>query len=398
MMELFQIRLIRGDIKQNQIDGYLEKINLHMGKYYLVFAINIKSQNGFEEYDEAKQDAIRIDVVENMPDTILAGLMMPPICYARTILCSITADDKAVLENNLLHEYEMLDEYIYGKYGFRISIGVSSIMEELTRFTYGYHECITALKNNDVLNQKNQEEHHEIMFYTDAMLSDTGYMYDKILERELREAIDLGEKEKAFSLIDDFINSLVEHNVVHNEACLSLHRILILCILVAYEAGLQMSKVFNQELADIFSQFNQMYDLNKIRAFLKYKIVDVIIAKLDEYRTSKSTEIMAEIKKLVDESNGDITLTECAEKLGYHPTYIWRIMKVEKNTTFSNYVGEYKLEEAKRLLMETDYSIADISAQLKYTNAQNFIRFFNKLEGVTPGKYRQMYKQNKMQE
>jgi AraC-like DNA-binding protein len=71
-------------------------------------------------------------------------------------------------------------------------------------------------------------------------------------------------------------------------------------------------------------------------------------------------------------------------------------MKVEKNTTFSNYVGEHKLEEAKRLLLETDLTVLEIASKLSYTNSQNFIRFFSKLEGVTPGKYRQAYKkQNK---
>jgi YesN/AraC family two-component response regulator len=396
MMELFQIRLIRGDIKEEQINNYLDKLNLKFDQFYMVMSINIKSQNGIEAYDEAKQDAIRIDVVDNLPEPILAELIMPPVCNARTILCALTADDKDLLEEKILLMYDMLDQYVYHKYGFRISIGVSSIYEDVSRFAYAYQESIAALKNNDVFNQKNLEEHHEIMFYSDVTISENGYTYEKILERELREAIDLGDREKAFSLIDTFIDALIQHNVVHHEVCLSLHRILISSILVAYDAGLQVNKVFKEELSTIFSKYNQMYDMNKIRSFLKYQIIESIIVKLEEYRTSKSTEIMIEIQKKIDNSNGDITLTECAEQLGYHPTYIWRVMKVEKNTTFSNYVGEHKLEEAKRLLLETDLTVLEIASKLSYTNSQNFIRFFSKLEGVTPGKYRQAYKkQNK---
>ena len=36
-------------------------------------------------------------------------------------------------------------------------------------------------------------------------------------------------------------------------------------------------------------------------------------------------------------------------------------------------------------------SVADIATQLNYTNAQNFIRFFSKGTGVTPGKFRKLY-------
>lgn len=389
MMELFQIRLIHGEIKEEQLNNYLDKFNLKLGPYYIVMSINIKSQNGIEVYDEAKQDAVRIDVVETLPEEILSNLIMPPVCNARTILCGITADDKSLLEEKVLLVYEMLDEHTFNKYGFRISIGVSTIFEEFSRFAYAYQESIAALKNNDVFNQKNIEEHHEIMFYSDVTISESGYTYEKILERELREAIDLGEKEKAFAIIDKFIDSLIEHNVLHNEVSLSLQRILISSILVAYDAGLQVNKVFDEELASIFYKYNQIYDMNKVRSFLKYQIIESIIFKLEEFRTSKSTEIMAEIQKIIDKSNGDITLTECAEQLGYHPTYIWRVMKIEKNTTFSNYVGEYKLEEAKRLLIETDLTVLEIASKLSYTNSQNFIRFFSKLEGLTPGKYRQ---------
>ena len=37
-----------------------------------------------------------------------------------------------------------------------------------------------------------------------------------------------------------------------------------------------------------------------------------------------------------------------------------------------------------------DY-ITEIAEQLNYTNAQNFIRFFSKSTGVTPGKFRKLY-------
>ncbi|MCD8379994.1 MAG: helix-turn-helix transcriptional regulator [Lachnospiraceae bacterium] len=52
---------------------------------------------------------------------------------------------------------------------------------------------------------------------------------------------------------------------------------------------------------------------------------------------------------------------------------------------------EYKLDEAKRLLSQTNLTVAEIAARLGYNNAQNFIRFFSKMTGVTPGKFRKLY-------
>ena len=67
-------------------------------------------------------------------------------------------------------------------------------------------------------------------------------------------------------------------------------------------------------------------------------------------------------------------------------------MKNELGITFTEYVAQYKIERAKELLTQTDMSVAAIAEHLKYTNAQNFIRFFSKMTDVTPGKYRQEFK------
>ncbi|MDE7043775.1 MAG: helix-turn-helix transcriptional regulator [Acetatifactor sp.] len=66
-------------------------------------------------------------------------------------------------------------------------------------------------------------------------------------------------------------------------------------------------------------------------------------------------------------------------------------LKTERGKTFSDFLEEYKLEEAKRLLLNTNMTVAEIASTLNYTNAQNFIRFFSKSTGMTPGKFRKLY-------
>ena len=68
-------------------------------------------------------------------------------------------------------------------------------------------------------------------------------------------------------------------------------------------------------------------------------------------------------------------------------------LKEEKDMTFTEYVEKYKIKMAKKLLTETNMTVGAISEKLNYTNAQNFIRFFNKMEGMTPGKFRQSLKE-----
>ncbi|BCJ96200.1 putative HTH-type transcriptional regulator YtdP [Anaerocolumna cellulosilytica] len=393
LMELFQLHLICGDIKEEQIHSYMEKLNLSIGRYFMVMSINLKSQSSEEAYDEARQDALRIDTIDNMPDKITGNFIMPPVCNARTITCAVTADDKKELDEKIMNSFSELDIFVRNKYNLHISMGISSAYEDIKEFRYAYQESIEALKGNEIFSRsKDYEVHNDLMFYSDFTTEESGFTYDRMLERELKEAVDTGEKEKAFELVDVFLDSLKTNNVRNNEMSLSLQRCMIAIILVAIDAGLRVNKIFDNDLSNILLRFNQIYDMDKISGFLKYEVIVPIIANLEEFRTSKSSEIMKDIQELIESTKGDVTLTECAEKLNYHPTYIWKVMKVEKNTTFSNYVSEYRLEEAKKLLVQTNMTVSEIASQLRYTNSQNFIRFFNKLEGKTPGKYRQEYK------
>lgn len=70
-------------------------------------------------------------------------------------------------------------------------------------------------------------------------------------------------------------------------------------------------------------------------------------------------------------------------------------MKKEMGVTFSEYLSQYRLKIAKQWLEETDMTIAEIATRLRYNNAQNFIRYFKKLEGITPGRYRKKVRSKK---
>ena len=75
--------------------------------------------------------------------------------------------------------------------------------------------------------------------------------------------------------------------------------------------------------------------------------------------------------------------------------YIWKVLKNERNTNFTDLVASQKLEMAKELLLTTDMSVAQVADTLHYSNVQNFIRFFSREVGMTPGKYKKEYQTGK---
>lgn len=396
VLELLQIRLLHGEIKENQLEAVLQKFSIEKKKYFVAIAVSIKSQNNQEIYDEARQDAVRIDVVETMPDFIKEKMMLPPVFNVKAIFCTVTDDDKTILNDKVDGIYHDLDNFVSEKYQFHINFGVSLEKTDMARYRIAYHECLEALKTNSTLQDKNAYmENSSIMFYSDIGTKREVSYYNRILERELQEAVDTGENEKAFEAIDKFIDGLIKDNVSVGESALLLQRFMMAIIMVATDAGLSTGQIFKKNVSSVINGLSQLYDIEKVRAYMKYQVAEPVIRELNNFRASKSSEIIHDIERLVEEKEGDITLTECAEHLNYHPTYIWKVMKMEKNKTFSDYISEYRVSRAKALLLETDLTVSEIATKMNYTNSQNFIRFFSKMEGgITPGKYRQMHKKS----
>ena len=332
-----------------------------------------------------------MDVVANIPESIQERLLFPVIDNARAIIMVLGHDDINKLDGEIIEIHRLLSTFVREKYDYTINSGISKIFNNLEEFHIAYSEGIEALKNSAIYESAESEEieSDHISFYSDIALSKQGnYSYEQILERRMKEVVDNCDKEAAYEILDEFLESVNGKGFTNNERYFSLHRMMIAIILVATTAGLFVDDIFDGSEYNIFLKFNQIYDTEKIKGFFKHKLISPIIARLSDFRKSNSEVIFDKIKKIISEAKGDITLAECADMMGYHPSYLWKIMKTKVDMSFTDYVALEKMRVAKEMLLKTNLSVAEIASKLNYTNTQNFIRFFSKHEHTTPGKYR----------
>lgn len=112
---------------------------------------------------------------------------------------------------------------------------------------------------------------------------------------------------------------------------------------------------------------------------------------IEKSRETLYTRISDQMLAIIDqEYDSPLSLESCAARLNYHPEYISRVFRKETGFVFSDYLSRHRLQIAKKFLIETSMSITEISEKMKYNNPQNFIRYFRKLEGITPKQYREL--------
>lgn len=82
-----------------------------------------------------------------------------------------------------------------------------------------------------------------------------------------------------------------------------------------------------------------------------------------------------------------ILLNDVAEKLEITPGYLSRIFKKVTLKSFSDYVAEVKVEEAKKLLLQDNNRIYEVSARLGYDDPYYFSKVFKKVTQMTPSEF-----------
>lgn len=108
----------------------------------------------------------------------------------------------------------------------------------------------------------------------------------------------------------------------------------------------------------------------------------------EELRNQSATAIRA--LKYIDENctRYDLSLDMVAKELHITSTYLCRLIKQQSGMNYKEYLTRLRMAEAKKLLQDRNVSIADVCEKTGYSNVSHFIKTFQKYEGTTPAKYR----------
>lgn len=388
LTELFVLRLLRGQLTEDMIAENMKALHIQSLKCMSVILMNCSTCKEGRELTHLEKDMLHIRIAKATPDIVRENLIMKPVNNLYDVVMVVGGLDEKELECKITNVCRHMSEFVLANFGHYTRVGISRTFNNLTMFPNVFREATEALKvEGQSLENPNLEQ---LTYYSDIMLPDEKpNTYNLVLQNQLKDAVDKCDERMAFLIVEEFLEEIKLGESKWNEQYYFLYRFLLSILVTGADAGLSLNSIFEFKSQTIFQQFNQLYTLKEIEDYYKYQLIHPMIENLKDFRKNSRSVILEKIEQLVLEMEGDITLTECADRIDCHANTIWRIMKDMREQTFSEFVAEIRLEKAKELLIHSELSIAEIADRLSYTNAQNFIRYFKKHCGVTPGKYRQ---------
>lgn len=108
------------------------------------------------------------------------------------------------------------------------------------------------------------------------------------------------------------------------------------------------------------------------------------------YHFDEAFETVFRVKQIY--LNPILNINDLAQELGTNRTYVSNYINQQLHTTFYEYVNNWRVEQAMRLLASTDLSLQEVAAQSGFNSISSFRRYFVSKMGQTPSAYKKAHK------
>lgn len=147
-------------------------------------------------------------------------------------------------------------------------------------------------------------------------------------------------------------------------------------------------KKLNDLVAKYFNDINLIKDFNVAKDWLS-GIVEEITGNIGYVYDSRSRSLMENAKKYIEKNyKTQLSNKDVAKEIFISPSYFLSLFKKETGKTFTDYLTDVRIREAKNLLRTSEMNITEIAYEIGFNNSNYFSNIFKKTVGVSAKEYR----------
>ena len=292
--------------------------------------------------------------------------------------------DECKYESYIYDKLSYLANFMKESLHIKFNCAVSEIRQGRELLPYLYRQAC------DVMEYRSINGGNEILCFADTIKDkNESYEYSIDAERRIYNNILMGNHENFSQAIEE----ILDYNFKESHLDLYMSRLLIYEIVSTVikainELNLE-EKILEEKRLLLLDNVFVLKNAEDIKTILNEVVTEVCIL-INENRKSKNVKTKSAITEIINKhySDSNLSLKMVASKLNITPNYFSGVFKSQFGTGFSEYVLNYRITEAKKLLQGTKLTVNDIAHTTGFTNASMFIRAFKKSEGITPGQYK----------
>lgn len=207
------------------------------------------------------------------------------------------------------------------------------------------------------------------------------YKYPIKLEGEIFRAISLEDRDAALELFAELFAYVVAYSEGSRE--------FIYKQMFVFSIGLARLCV-EKGIEDVSNLgLEYMYDTVAIRGWCEMRI-EKCIRNLHDLKDDYSDDLISDAIAFIERSYDQvISLSDISGKVNLSSFYFTKLFKAKTGMTFVEYLTDYRMKVAKKLLEESmELRVQDVGERVGYMDYKYFCKCFRKNTGITPATYR----------
>ncbi|MBS9803442.1 helix-turn-helix transcriptional regulator [Bacillus toyonensis] len=226
-----------------------------------------------------------------------------------------------------------------------------------------------------------------------SMQKDESIYHDLYIEQQLLRSIENGDKETVLKYYYEFqqetLSSLSSFHQLrrHKNICISS---ITLATRYAIKGGLPSGIAYR--IYDLYTQKTEdSKDTESVWDLLR-NVFCTFADRVKAQKVQQHSKTIAICKNYIFKNiYNQISVKQIAAFANVNSDYLSILFKKEVGISLIEYIQRERIEEAKKLLTFTSYSLSDICASLNFSDQSYFTKIFKKITNETPGKYRKSH-------
>ncbi|MCD8009246.1 MAG: AraC family transcriptional regulator [Lachnospiraceae bacterium] len=266
---------------------------------------------------------------------------------------------------------------------YSVAFGKGKVYNDIASLRFSWHEAVEEVHYMFYMSEEPESEAPVL----DKMTDD----YDKryFMERG-HQVADAAEKERqedaekmANAMICEIIECSPENRQIYWELAVDV------IVEKMIDSHITSAEIEAMKLNQMLQEISAMEDTEQIRKTMETFFSQAIRAIHNSSRKNRYRYVETAKEYIAAHySDGNLSLNEVSDAIGISAPYLSGVFNEINQGSFSSYVKNYRITQAKYFLEQTTHSVSEIGYKCGFNSAQSFSRAFKKETGFSPGRYR----------
>lgn len=300
------------------------------------------------------------------------------------VYCDYMAEEKGLGDVEYLSR---LQKMVEDRLGRRIRVLAGKMVQDITQISKSYSTaCI--LKSQEVFHDQKK-----VIIYEKELSINPGkaHLFKKSVDN-LIDAIEQNDHMLIRKCVTELYDDIGSAGV-GNSVSLNMNYMLFQLIHIASK---QDDELDQEEILHRISESSFTEGITRGSSKHMYQFACEYAEYLSQLQKNISHDILGRVEEEIKEHfDENLSLRKMSEKYYINCSYLGLLFRKKYGESFKDYLTTYRINEAAKLLVNTNDRIVDISARVGYKNSDYFIRKFIERKGSTPSQYRRQNRSSK---